>query len=362
MLEEITSDVQSTVESKKRKRDEANTENKFISIAEQTKSFEGQLRHYSRTPTSKYYPTIPESPVLLTEKRVRSMKYQSTEDGLQKEMSKLKLMPGNSKIHGPLEKPFELTVYKRKVVQDSSLPFRFDAKSSTTEELHNQCDTTDKPFISLAAEPRNSESYETHLQSRIQTSKDTGDNQIVLGKSPNANININKTQPNPFSFEKRDKLMMKNKNEKMKKILQEEQKARIFHAKSVPAWVKLHAKDSCNRKKSQSATTNSNDDEKKTTFKPDAATVQKKTVVPKLPTLPENILHTELRAQSRKEFDKLLKQKEREIEIELQRRKEKAEKEQEEEVALLRRQTVHKPQPIGKSKSQPEGSKHAVIS
>ncbi|GLH12913.1 Protein of unknown function [Gryllus bimaculatus] len=264
--------IQVLQESKKRKRDDVNTANKFISVAEQTKLFESQLRYYLRSPTTKYYPTIPESPILLTETRVRSMKNQSTEDGEQKEMSKSKVMPVNSKIHEPLKlekcdntsplvgKPFELTVYKRKVVHDSSSPFRFDAKSSTTEELHNQCDTTDKSFISLAAEPLNSESYETHLQSRIQTSKDTGDNLIVLGKSPNGNININKTQPNPFSFEERDKLVMKNKNEKMKK------------------------------------------------------------------------------------------------------RKEMAEKEQEEEVALLRRQTVHKPQPIGKSKSQPKGSKHAVIS
>ena len=41
------------------------------------------------------------------------------------------------------------------------------------------------------------------------------------------------TQPEPFSFETRDKAMIEKKEEKIKRILEEEKKAREFHAKPI---------------------------------------------------------------------------------------------------------------------------------
>ena len=41
------------------------------------------------------------------------------------------------------------------------------------------------------------------------------------------------TQPAPFSFETRDKLLMEKKEEKIQKILEEERKAREFHANPI---------------------------------------------------------------------------------------------------------------------------------
>lgn len=41
------------------------------------------------------------------------------------------------------------------------------------------------------------------------------------------------TQPAPFSFETRDKLQMEKKEEKIQKILEEERKAREFHANPI---------------------------------------------------------------------------------------------------------------------------------
>ena len=45
------------------------------------------------------------------------------------------------------------------------------------------------------------------------------------------------TQPTPFSFDQRDHEMMAKKEEKIKKVLDEEQKAREFHANPVPKAV-----------------------------------------------------------------------------------------------------------------------------
>ena len=45
------------------------------------------------------------------------------------------------------------------------------------------------------------------------------------------------TQPAPFSFDQRDHEMMAKKEEKIKKVLDEEQKAREFHANPVPKAV-----------------------------------------------------------------------------------------------------------------------------
>lgn len=42
------------------------------------------------------------------------------------------------------------------------------------------------------------------------------------------------TQLKPFSFEHRDKLMMKKKEEFINKVLEEEKKAREFHARPPP--------------------------------------------------------------------------------------------------------------------------------
>ncbi|KAK7789451.1 hypothetical protein R5R35_012647 [Gryllus longicercus] len=400
VLQEITGSVQNIGENRKRKSDVDHKIMKFISLAEGVKEFQGHIRstYHSQSQKiggknknyssiSKFHVTIPQSPMLLSKTRTRPVNYPSAEERAQKEIEeiesfKLKAKPVNKKIFEPPQlgrrvpraplvvEPFNLTEYKRKETKESS-PFQFKAKPVPKGMLQHPLGVPDK--IVLPVTSPHTPSFVAKHRSKMQTIEEINGKLAVVDKSPvHSNVPIvkmvDKTLPQPFSFEERDKLMMKNKEEKIKKVLQEEKEARIFHANPVPTYIKKCTKEMCNESRSPSRVTLPNDQEKNVPFKAQPATVLlKEPFKPKYPersfTQPGNVtLHTEHRALSRKEYDEYLKLRADEIEAERQRRKELEMIKQEKEVALLRQQAVHKAQPIRSYRPIPDRPRTAVTS
>ncbi|GLH11293.1 Uncharacterized protein GBIM_16097 [Gryllus bimaculatus] len=365
VLQEITGSVQNIAENRKRKSDVDHKIMKFISLAEGVKEFQGHIRSTYHSQSQKI----------------------GAEERAQKEIEeiesfKLKAKPVNKKIFEPPQlgrrvpraplvvEPFNLTEYKRKETKESS-PFQFKAKPVPKGMLQHPLGVPDK--IVLPVTSPHTPSFVAKHRSKIQTIEEINGKLTVVEKSPvHTNVPIgkmlDKTLPQPFSFEERDKLMMKNKEEKIKKVLQEEKEARIFHANPVPTYIKKCTKEMCNESRSPSRVTLPNDQEKNVPFKAQPATVLlKEPFKPKLPersfTQPGNVtLHTEHRALSRKEYDEYLKLRAEEIEAERQRRKELEMIKQEKEVALLRQQAVHKAQPIRSYRPIPDRPRTAVTS
>jgi len=181
------------------------------------------------------------------------------------------------------------------------------------------------------------------------------------------------TLPTPFSFENRDKIMMEKKEEKIKQILEEEKKAREFHAQpimkehsvKVPARpppqatkvapFKLRTEEKCEERlaKWQEGVEKELEEQRKAAlFKASEPKVLKKAPFQPKPSekplseVGNFMLNSERRALERGAFEVKLKQKEAEIEgakRELEMRKK---REEEEEVLRLRREAVPKAQPI----------------
>ncbi|KAK1135991.1 hypothetical protein K0M31_000560 [Melipona bicolor] len=174
----------------------------------------------------------------------------------------------------------------------------------------------------------------------------------------------------PFTFDLREQHKQKQKQERLKKLLEEETKVKTFRAKPVPNFIKSRIKTTNNlynnNKNKENKLTNDknkltnnnlnqkvqNSDNsgkqiknievwKKPPFVP--CLTKKKLQLPKPP-----LLHTMIRAQERKLFDDTIKEKERLREEKRQMEIAAKKKQEEEEIALLRKKTVHKAQPIRK--------------
>ena len=179
--------------------------------------------------------------------------------------------------------------------------------------------------------------------------------------------------PEPFSFETRDKAMVEKKEEKIRQILEEERKAREFHAKPVmkeeaikmPAIkplattkvepFKLAIEERCEERlaKWQEGVQKELEEQRRAAiFKAsDPKVLTKAPFEPKPSEKPLSevgnfMLHSERRAREREEFDVMLKKREAEMEgakRELENRKR---REDEEERNRLRKEAVPKAQPI----------------
>lgn len=173
------------------------------------------------------------------------------------------------------------------------------------------------------------------------------------------------TKVEPFSFEERNKRLQKEKEEKIKKILEEERKMHEFHANPVPRFIeptityntvictdpkepKLRTEERLQERKKNKI----EDDKNAHQFKAQPAVVlHKPPFEPKKAEWPLTDvtgfrLNTEERAKKREEFNILIKKKEAELElIRLQRKKEEEEI-LEEEIRRLRKEAVHKAKPV----------------
>jgi len=183
------------------------------------------------------------------------------------------------------------------------------------------------------------------------------------------------TQPAPFSFDQRDHEMMVKKEEKIKKVHDEEQKAREFHANPVPKAVEAGGRlperqvltltktepfkmaidervESRLAKWQEGLNKELEEQRKATQFK---ATEARSLVIPPFVPKPSDkalseisnfTLHSDRRAEERAAYE--LERCAKEAGLEGQRREmeERKRRQEEEEVMKLRRAAVHKAQPI----------------
>ncbi|XP_076235738.1 uncharacterized protein LOC143180092 [Calliopsis andreniformis] len=162
------------------------------------------------------------------------------------------------------------------------------------------------------------------------------------------------TLVHPFTFDMRDKYKQGCKQERINKMLEEEKKNRVFRAKPVPKFLKTRPIPT-NKNNNDKHSENNNEVYTTTDKKVKKPEVWKKP--PFVPCLPKECtrpktppLRTAVRAQQRKNFDDTIKEKQKQKEQAIQMQIAAKKKQEEEEIARLRKQTVHKPQPIPKYK------------
>jgi len=182
------------------------------------------------------------------------------------------------------------------------------------------------------------------------------------------------TVPAPFSFSDRDDQLAQKKEEKIKKILEEEKAAREFHANPIlkevanprlpekkvqpptqiaPFQLKIEERVETRLNKWQEDIKKELDDQRKAAnFKANEPKVlHQAPFVPKpsdrqLSEISNFTLHSDRRAVERQAYEKERLKKELDIEQAKREKEERKKREQAEEVTKLRRQAVHKAQPI----------------
>jgi len=183
------------------------------------------------------------------------------------------------------------------------------------------------------------------------------------------------TVPQPFSFSERDQTLMQKKEDKIKKVLEEEAAAREFHAQPIlappplpprkpveatqpkPFALKIDERVDSRVAKWQEDVQKELEEQRRaaTNFKAQEAKVLTKAPFePKIPEKPlreiDNIsrpfAHSEKRAEERAKYELEQKQKEAELEGAKRLLEERRKREEEEEIARIRREAVPKAQPI----------------
>ncbi|XP_025833078.1 targeting protein for Xklp2 homolog isoform X2 [Agrilus planipennis] len=216
-------------------------------------------------------PTVPKSPALYTRNRIRSSTLPSRE---QRELMEFKEAQKNKIVSHPVNRkilrspaakvpveikpstvpqPFHLTESNKKEPPKTDLEeFKFHA-NPVPKGLFN---AIENPVIkkSSTTQPRTPallKRYNALMQEKAEKEKKE------MGNEPFKNMHVegeNKfnvesneecsdknakkcTEVRPFSFEERDRLIQKKKDEALQKIMEEERKMREFHAKPVPKFI-----------------------------------------------------------------------------------------------------------------------------
>ena len=248
-------------------------------------------------------------------------------------------------------------------LQYGNLPNTVEGENSLIANLDNFHLSTIKPDVPTYEvennenDKENKEEYVVH-KSSLKTGKDKNE---ICNK-----INKPITTIKPFTFDMRYKYNQQRKQERINKMLEEEKKMKVFRANPLPKYLKSRPQNNNNNNNNNNdikhGKVNSNTEEKDKERSSAVMNTKKSTdvckkllAVPhitrknlKKPKIPN--LQTAIRAQLRKRFDDTIREKERQNE-QLKQMEIAAKKKQEEEERLyLRKQTVHKSQPIRKYK------------
>ncbi|GLV33853.1 hypothetical protein CBL_11263 [Carabus blaptoides fortunei] len=337
--------------------------NKYISLAEAVRKFQcgTPQRFHSKKPDSQLQhlksnsltQTIPCSPMLSTKNRSRPTTYVSRDEMENKEAEEMrkhpiKAQPVNYKI---LRAPvLNVKVEKKPSTQIQPFKFtevKFQQKETPQVDLYEfharpapkSTAPANRPVVRRSIVPPTVAHTPTFMRKmkaeKIATLRENPNNHKVTVKTvdlhydgvPPATTTSQKpsrTKPEPFSFEERDKRMQQRKEEKIQKLLEEEKKMREFHAKPIPkaiagatkmieSKIKMGSNGSISSKNDENVEPNTD----KNFFKARPATViHKKPFVPKKEERP--LL----------EFDEKIKQIEQE------------------EIVKIRKETVHKANPV----------------
>ena len=190
------------------------------------------------------------------------------------------------------------------------------------------------------------------------------------GKKENC-AKVNKPQAvtvNPFTFDLRQKHKQEYKQQRIKKMLEEEKKMMVFRANPVPKFLKARSVRTNKHNNNDNSASDRNDkiksnaNEKAQSINSPGKPKKKNAEIwkkpPFMPALTKRSserpkapsLHTASRAEERKRFDDIIKERETQREQARQMELAALKKQEEKEIALLRKQTVHKANPIRKYK------------
>ncbi|KAG5864797.1 hypothetical protein JTB14_028062 [Gonioctena quinquepunctata] len=326
--------------------------------------------------------TIPQSPNLKTTRRARPVEVISREDQEKLEFDeaqkfKIKANPVNKKIlQGPMktttqvqkkpstvQEPFKLTAPVKKVPTSPkrNLP-EFHARP-VPKAVHEQ-PKLKAPLKAALTQPQAPSFMKRHYKSNETISKPEQ-------SQPESNqaVRPRNTKPLPFSFELRD-LHIKNKRQELvQKVIEEEKKAREFHAQPLPKSISQPLKNRSLPRAGSLKNLYSNSVDKSNENLPiqfkarPASVLNKKPFEPKKTEKPlieisEFTLNTDIRSKEREAFEKQKKEKDERLEQYKQMEEVLRLQQEAEEVARSRKMAEVRAQPVKKYKSvtiQPSG-------
>lgn len=272
--------------------------------------------------------TIPQSPMLHSKARIRTMHIPSQKEREEKEveeMRKFKIkanpvpkcvlqgprnLPEVSKKPITVPSPFKVTAVQKKIVQVDLPKQVFKARPAPKTILEKP-----QEIINLAEVCRH---------------------EVV--------------KPEPFSFEKRDVEMFRRKEEKIKQVIKEERKqASMFKAQPLPGSIRKNMKIAADKSTSSTHSSENKENNFKFEARPPSVLFKEpfKPILKTQQIKPEPFMLSSLkRAAEREKFDQHLKEKEAEQER-LRLLEEKEMKQSEEKsIAELRAKLVHHPKPV----------------
>ncbi|XP_044269910.1 targeting protein for Xklp2-like isoform X2 [Tribolium madens] len=341
--------------------------NSSMTLAEAVNKFQsGTPKRFRSKPNNKKLAlTKPHTPKFLTNTRVRPVTALSKQEQEEREFEeakkfKIKANPVNKKVlRGPLKppvdkkpatvvEPFHLTEARKKSEEEPDTTAPVFKAQPVPKSLHN-------PF---KVQPKGQAPTKPESPNFCKKAPKAKPTVAKPEEAPKVVFKPTNTQVVPFSFEQRDKQLMKKKEEFISKVLEEEKKAREFHARPVPRTIlrsRNNSQDNISDPGSKSFK-RSTEELNIGSFKARPAKVL--TMKPFEPKKCENHgivveefqFSTNERLEKRREFEEALKAKEAAKEAKQRQAEELLRRREEEEVARLRKQAELKAQPIKKYK------------
>ncbi|XP_054260887.1 targeting protein for Xklp2 [Macrosteles quadrilineatus] len=330
--------------------------------------------------------TIALTPKLMTLQRSRPVEAPSLEQREQMELEEMKkhqikAHPMNEKIFMPPKlppkpeksktepAPFNLTQVPKKMTQIEDEPYKFTAKPAPKAIFEKPVGVAPKKELPITVPESPAITKPTWAHKRVKVAAISNEFQestedLTSFGVPMPEFIPKRTEVKPFSFEVRDKKILEKKEKKMKEIIEAEKKMREFKAKPMPAFIASKDTTISSSQKSHlncskmSLTSVKESEEPTKSFKARSPRVLRKEpfkpVTEHAHSEPLDIqLHTDRRALERQEFEMKKAEKEQEL-AGLKQLMEMQKKEQEEaETAKIRKETVHKAQPMPKFKPVP---------
>lgn len=229
---------------------------RFISLAEAVNKFQqatptrfrNKISSQSQHNNFVCKSTIPKTPNLTTKTRVRPVHILNRAEQEMKEFEEAKKFQIKARPVGKfLKKP------SKEMLIETKPPTKFSPFNLTEAHHAKKISIENKEVFTFHAKPVPKSLYEPNLlvlknkqvtkaktpnfikrQKSVSESDETKKNNVVIKE----NWKPTRTKPMPFSFEIRDKNLIKKKEEFIKKVLEEEKKAREFHARPLPKTFK----------------------------------------------------------------------------------------------------------------------------
>ncbi|XP_047107353.1 targeting protein for Xklp2 homolog isoform X2 [Schistocerca piceifrons] len=286
--------------------------------------------------------TVPQSPNFTSHLRVRPVTYPSKEEREEAELQQMQ------------KYIFKAAPLKADILKEPQLPKKVDPKPVTKPSPFQLTEV--KKFKKVAEAVANKDMEQKGVKKATPIKR--------------------VTVPAPFTFEERDRIRQQQKEEKIRQVLEEEKRAREFRANPIPKSVKcsvsqselkshpptqpepFHLYTEERRVQHEEALKAKLEEDRRaaevTQFKARPPVVLMKK--PFEPVKPHRVfkeitaicLNTDIRSKERERFEMKIKEKEMLMEECRRQLKEEQEREEEEEKARLRREAIHKAQPISK--------------